>query len=142
MKVSKSVVFGLLMAASGFAASAAFALTPDDFLKEYAAEAKKSDPAFKGFDAAAGDKFFHAERKNAKGEDVSCAGCHTKDPTKAGKTRAGKEIKPMAVAANKERFTDKAKVDKWFKRNCQDVYERVCTAREKGDFISYMKSAK
>jgi hypothetical protein len=142
MQVSKGVIFGLLMAASGFAASFAFALTPDDFLKEYAAEAKKADPAFKGFDAAAGEKFFHAERKNAKGEEVSCAGCHTKDPTKAGKTRAGKIIEPMAVSANKERFTDKAKVEKWFKRNCLDVYERACTAREKGDFVSYMKSAK
>ena len=142
MKVSKRVVCGLLMAASSIVASAALALTPDDLLKEYAAEAKKSDPTFKSFDATAGDKFFHAERKNAKGEEVSCASCHTKDPTKTGKTRAGKAIEPMAVSANKERFTDKAKVEKWFKRNCQDVYERACTAREKGDFISYMKSAK
>jgi Domain of unknown function (DUF1924) len=48
----------------------------------------------------------------------------------------------MAIGTNPKRFTDKAKVDKWFKRNCQDVYQRECTPKEKGDFVSYMKTAK
>lgn len=123
-------------------ASSAGAATPDDLIKQYSAEAKKADKAFSTFSAENGKKFFLAERTNKKGETVSCAGCHTKDPTKTGKTRAGKAIEPMATSANQERFTDKAKVEKWFKRNCQDVYERACTAQEKGDFVSFMKTAK
>ena len=138
-KIRLVTAFASLICLSAVAANGA---TPDDMIQGYTAEAKKADPAFKGFNADNGKKFFLAERKNAKGEMVSCAGCHTKDPTKAGKTRAGKAIEPMAVAANKERFTDKAKVEKWFKRNCQDVYERACTPQEKGDFISFMKSVK
>ncbi|MGZ3790026.1 MAG: DUF1924 domain-containing protein, partial [Bacteriovorax sp.] len=35
-----------------------------------------------------------------------------------------------------------AKVQKWFKRNCNDVLERVCTPQEKGDFVKYMMSIK
>jgi len=116
-----------------------FAATPDELLSGYAAEAKK---AVKDFSPEAGRKFFLAERTTSKGEKASCAGCHTKDPKQSGKTRAGKVIDPMAIASNKDRFTDKAKVEKWFKRNCKDVYERECTAHEKGDFIAFMKSVK
>jgi len=50
----------------------------------------------------------------------------------------GKAIKPMAVAANPERFTDPAKVEKWFGRNCKEVIGRACTANEKADFIAYL----
>jgi hypothetical protein len=48
----------------------------------------------------------------------------------------------MAPVANAERFTDAAKVEKWFKRNCSDVRKRACTANEKGDFIAYLLSVK
>jgi len=34
------------------------------------------------------------------------------------------------------------KVDKWFKRNCNDVAKRACTAREKGDVLAYLMSVK
>lgn len=47
-----------------------------------------------------------------------------------------------AHAANGERLTDHAKVEKWFRRNCQDVLQRACTAQEKGDFITYLLSVK
>lgn len=116
--------------------------TPAALVGEYTVEAKKADKAFKGFTVENGHKFYLAEAKDKKGETVSCSGCHTKDPTKDGKTRAGKAIKPMAFSANKERFTDKAKVEKWFKRNCNDVYARACTPQEKGDFITYLINAK
>ncbi|MCX6117996.1 MAG: DUF1924 domain-containing protein [Proteobacteria bacterium] len=118
------------------------ATTPDALMAEYGKEVSKTDKNHKSFSADAGKKFFLSEQKSKKGEMIACATCHTKDPTKTGKTRAGKAIEPIAVSANKERFTDKAKVEKWFKRNCNDVYERACTAQEKGDFIAYMKSAK
>jgi len=74
---------------------------------------------------------------------MNCATCHTDNPMSVGahaKTR--KEIQPLAPNANKERFSDAAKVEKWFKRNCQDVLERACTAQEKGDFIAYVSSVK
>lgn len=118
------------------------AATVDEILHSYEAEAKKENKAFKAFSSDDGKKFFLAEHTNKKGESMSCTTCHTKDPTKSGKTKAGKVIEPMAVVANKERFTDRAKVEKWFKRNCGDVYDRACTAIEKGNFISFMKSAK
>ena len=55
-----------------------------------------------------------------------------------GQTRAGKPIDPMAVSANLNRFTDPAKVDKWLRRNCDTVLGRTCTAKEKGDVITYL----
>ena len=39
-------------------------------------------------------------------------------------------------------FSDAAKVEKWFKRNCGDVLNRACTALEKGDFLTYVLSVR
>jgi cytochrome c553 len=135
-KMTCAVLVGL------FTVGSLHAATVDEILRGYEAEAKKENAGFKGFSADAGKKFFLAEQKNRKGDMMSCTTCHTKDPTKTGKTKAGKAIEPMAVVANKERFTDKAKIEKWFKRNCGDVYDRPCTTQEKGDFIAFMKSVK
>jgi len=75
--------------------------------------------------------------------EVSCTSCHTDNPAAAGKHRkTGKAIQPLAPAANPERLTDLAKVEKWFKRNCSDVLEGECTALEKGDVIAYLLSVK
>lgn len=41
-------------------------------------------------------------------------------------------------AFNPERFTNTAKVDKWFKRNCNDVLSRECTATEKADLLAWL----
>lgn len=87
-----------------------------------------------------GNAFFHRERIHSDGRKVSCATCHTADPRNSGLTRANKVIEPMAPSKNPERFTDQAKVEKWFTRNCRDVLERPCTATEKNDFIQYMRS--
>jgi hypothetical protein len=54
----------------------------------------------------------------------------------------GKEIQPLAPVANAKRFSDAANVEKWFKRNCNDVLKRACTAQEKGDFMAYVLSVK
>ena len=50
----------------------------------------------------------------------------------------GKTITPLAPAFNPERFTDQAKVDKWFRRNCNDVLSRECTAVEKADVLAWL----
>jgi cytochrome c peroxidase len=120
----------------------AFAATSQELLKQYEVQAKQENTAFAGFSAERGASFFKAERTHSDGKKVSCATCHTSDPRKQGKTRANKVIEPMATIANPQRFTDAAKVEKWFGRNCKDVLERACTAQEKGDFIQYLTSVK
>jgi len=114
----------------------------EEILKNFEAQAKSADAKFIGFKAEEGEKFFRAERVHSKGEKISCMTCHTSDPKKEGLSRANKVIEPIAPVANKERFTDMAKVEKWFKRNCKDVYERECTVMEKGNFVKYMMSVK
>ena len=132
-----TVLASMLVAASALAAS------PAEVLQTYTAQVRKENPSFKAFSAANGDKFYHAAVKHSSGKMVSCATCHTDNPRNAGKhERTSKEILPLAPAANKARFTELATVEKWFKRNCQDVLERECTAQEKGDFISYVLSIK
>jgi cytochrome c peroxidase len=108
----------------------------EEILKEYQAQEKTP------FSVERGEKLFRTERVNAKGDKISCMTCHTDNPKKQGLTRANKVIEPIAVVANAERFTDKAKIEKWFKRNCNDVFDRQCTTLEKGDFMKYMMSIK
>jgi hypothetical protein len=73
------------------------------------------------------------------GGEWSCASCHGQAPTAASRhASTGKSIAPLAPAFHAERFTDSAKVDKWFKRNCKDVLSRECTALEKADVLAYL----
>lgn len=50
----------------------------------------------------------------------------------------GKSIGALAPAANAQRFTDPAKVEKWFRRNCNDVLGRECTPAEKADVLAWL----
>jgi hypothetical protein len=111
-------------------------------LKELEKEARSADAKFVQFDSSAGERFFRKETINSSSEKTSCMTCHTSDPKKEGMTRANKMIQPMAPVANADRFTEMIKVQKWFKRNCNDVLERVCTPQEKGNFVKYMMSIK
>lgn len=130
------VLLGLLCSINVLAA------TPQELLKEYEVQAKHESPAFSGFSENRGASFFRTERMHSDGKKVSCSTCHTADPRNQGKTRANKLIEPMAPIANPQRFTDAAKVEKWFGRNCKDVLERTCTAQEKGDYIQYLVNVK
>jgi cytochrome c peroxidase len=122
-----------LLAIGTFAGSAQAAL-----IDEYIAAARAEDPKFAGFSAERGRAFFIAKQSDRRGTEA-CAACHTKDPKAQGShSRTGKLIQPLAPVANPERLTDKAKVEKWFKRNCNDVLERACTNLEKGDFLAYL----
>lgn len=109
-------------------------------LDGYAVQAKQADPGFHGFSAQAGQGFFLAHPASARPETPSCAACHTTSPVNPGRTRAGKDIQPMAVSRTPDRFTDATKVERWFTRNCRTVYGRACTAVEKGNFITFMSS--
>lgn len=126
-----------------FFASGSALAAPGELLQGYETQAKQANPQFQAFSASRGEQFYHAKRTHGSGNALSCAACHTDNPKSAGKNeKTGKEILPMAPAANAERLSDPAKVEKWFKRNCQDVLERACTAQEKGDFLTYLLSIK
>jgi hypothetical protein len=49
-----------------------------------------------------------------------------------------KPIAPLAPAADRARFVDPAKSDKWFRRNCNDVLGRECSPAEKADVLSWL----
>ena len=75
------------------------------------------------------------------GKDISCASCHGSAPTGPGKhLSTGKVLEPLAPAANPKSLTDSAKVAKWFKRNCNDVLGRECSAQEKADVLAFLTS--
>jgi hypothetical protein len=104
----------------------------------YRAQAKRDNPAFKDFSVAAGRQLYAT-----KVGEFACASCHTDSPLAAGKhAKTNKDILPLSPSANPKRFTDVATVEKWFKRNCNDVLSRACTAQEKGDFMAYVLSVK
>jgi hypothetical protein len=88
-------------------------------------------------EASRGGTFFTSRH----GGDWSCASCHGSRPTVAGRhASTGKSIDPLAPAANPRAFTDSAKVDKWFRRNCNDVLRRECSATEKADLLAWLSS--
>jgi len=89
--------------------------------------------------AERGRAFFTARH----GGEWSCASCHGSPPVIAGRhAGTGKPIAALAPAFNRESFTDTAKVDKWFKRNCNDVLRRECSSGEKADVLAYLLSLK
>lgn len=80
---------------------------------------------------------------NNHGGQWSCASCHGTPPTAEGKhASTGKAIAPLAPSFNPRAFTDTAKVEKWFRRNCNDVLSRECSATEKADALAYLSSFK
>ncbi len=136
----KTTVRGLIaiIFSAGPLAPAAAGESPKTVLDFYANEAKASDPSFSAFSAERGEHLFRTHFSTGKPDTPSCTTCHTTDPTKTGQTRAGKDIEPMAASANPKRYSDQAKTEKWFRRNCNNVLGRDCTATEKGDFITFM----
>jgi Domain of unknown function (DUF1924) len=117
----------------------AAAQTPLDIRQSLDAAAHRESTDFAGFSAQRGEAFF----RSGHGRDWSCTSCHTTNPLAAGRhARTNKGIAPLAPAVNAERFTRPDKVEKWFRRNCNDVLGRPCTAAEKGDVLVYLMSLK
>jgi cytochrome c len=115
------------------AAGAVHALTPAEQLAGYSTAAKSAA------DPARGKQFFATQGT----KDWSCSSCHGATPTGTGKHAAtGKSIQPLAPAFNAERFTDPAKTEKWFRRNCNDVIGRECSAGEKADVLAWLMTLK
>ena len=117
----------LLFCSAGLALAAD--TTPQQQLQHWTQQAGR--PA----DAKAGQIFF----TNAHGREWSCASCHGTPPTGDGKhASTGKRIAPLAPAFNPQALTQTARTDKWFRRNCNDVLGRECSATEKADVLAYL----
>lgn len=109
------------------------ATSPKEQMEAYAAQSGQAPQA------ARGQEFFNTKH----GREWACASCHTDKPTVEGKhASTGKTIKPMAPAVNADRFSDAAKTEKWFRRNCNDVVGRECTPAEKADVIAWLLTLK
>jgi hypothetical protein len=106
-------------------------------LDKYIAAAK-AEPGYSGPSVERGRAFFFASHAGGKIDTPGCTSCHTKDLTGPGQTQAGKTIEPMAPSVVPTRYTDQANVEKWFKRNCQDVLGRECSAAEKADVLTFL----
>jgi hypothetical protein len=136
-RVAHLIAVTTVLAATSQAAMARPGISAS-LLDSYRASAMKEDSGFRDFSASRGEKFFHA-----KNGDMSCAACHTDNPKSVGKhARTGKVIDALAPVVNADRLSDPAKVEKWFKRNCNDVLQRACSAKEKGDFVTWLVSVK
>jgi hypothetical protein len=128
MKRTTSLLIALALAGAG-----AQAATPAEQLAGYSTAAKAAP------DPARGQTFFATQGPKA----WSCSSCRGATPTGMGKhASTGKTIQPLAPAANAERFTDVAKTEKWFRRNCNDVLGRECTSGEKADVLAWLMTLK
>lgn len=106
---------------------------PDALLTQY------QQAAGQKADRLRGQHLFNAKSVN----ELSCASCHGASPLLPGRhASTGKPILPLAPMVNAERFSDSAKVEKWFRRNCKDVLNRECTPLEKADVVAYLKDLK
>ena len=113
-------------------AVSSYSATSQDLLKKYEGESGKAS-------STRGEQFFNAKH----GKEWSCASCHENPPNHETKhIVTGKVIKPLSPNSNPDRFTDQVKVEKWFKRNCNDVLARECTSQEKADVLSWLMTVK
>jgi Domain of unknown function (DUF1924) len=132
-KPSFSALLSALATSAMLFALPAQAETPAEQLARFSAAAGSAA------NPARGQQFF----TSTHGREWSCSSCHGAVPVGPGKhASTGKVIGPMAPAANAERFTDSAKTEKWFRRNCNDVVGRECTPSEKADLLAWLLTLK
>lgn len=125
----KTLTLALVALAGAANTPQALAITPAELQAQYAAEAAIQPSA------ARGDTFFNQKH----GKEWACATCHGTPPTRDGEhAMTRKRIAPLAPAFNPEALNDRARADKWLKRNCGDVLGRACTAAEKADVLAYL----
>jgi hypothetical protein len=130
-----------LLTILALAAATAQAATPADLLEVYRAEATRQSADFAP--TAQRGAEFYKRSFNVSAKMPNCASCHTDNPAQPGRhVVTDKAIKPLAPAANTERFSDPAKVEKWFRRNCTEVVGRECSAAEKADFVAFLNGGR
>jgi hypothetical protein len=132
-RIPRTAIAAMAVAAAVLGVTAVHAASPAELLAGYSKQAGGEAQT------ARGQAFFNERH----GREWSCSSCHGNPPVQAGKHAAtGKAIAAMAPAANPERFTDAAKTEKWFRRNCNDVVGRECTPAEKGDVLAWLLTSK
>jgi uncharacterized membrane protein len=125
--------FRALILTGAALSTSTYAVTPAEQLAALTAQAATAAQPTRG------QQFFTSKH----GKDWSCSSCHSATPTVEGKhASTGKVIAPLAPAFNAERFVDPAKTEKWFRRNCNDVVGRECTASEKADVLAWLLTLK
>lgn len=112
---------------AGLAIFPAFAGPREAYMAGYAVQAGAA------FDADRGKALFLG--RHAGG---GCTDCHDPDPAKPGRDPGGHRIAPMALSAQRWRYSEWEKMEMWFDRDCRAVLQRPCTALEKGDFVTFM----
>ena len=128
LSAPRLVLVSAMIAATSVPARAA---TPAEQLATFSAAAAAPAQPMRG------RQFFAATH----GREWSCASCHGATPTAEGKhAGTGKPIAPLAPMFNPQRFSDTAKTEKWFRRNCNDVLGRECTPGEKADVLAWLMS--
>ncbi len=124
-------LFGLV----SFSAQADVA-TAEQAATQYSLFAKSTLSADEG-------KEFYTKKQMVKGKELACATCHTDNPVNMGKhNETGKAIQPMAPSANPKRFANVQESAKGFTKHCKQVYGKDCSAKDKGNFITYMLTFK
>lgn len=109
------------------------------YMEGLSAEAKAANPSFTGFDAKRGEALFVSKHTGKKGSEMSCTTCHSINLKNGGQNvNTNKPITALAPSANPARLTDVAEVEKWLRRNFNDVFAREGTALEKGDVLTYI----
>jgi cytochrome c peroxidase len=130
---ARLIAMAVCTAWAALANSSAQAATASEMISAYTQQAGTAA------DAARGQALF----TRTHGREWSCASCHGARPVQAGQHAVtAKPIAALAPAANAQRFTDPAKVEKWFRRNCGDVLGRECSAGEKADVLGWLITLK
>ena len=109
------------------------------YMQGLSAEAKAANPSFTGFDAKRGEAIFLSKHTGKKGTEMSCTTCHSTNLKNGGQNiNTNKSITALAPSANPARLSDVAEVEKWLRRNFNDVFAREGSALEKGDVLTYI----
>jgi len=131
MKTPAGPVFSAALFAALVAGAVAQAATPVELQAAYSTQSGAQTSAENGRELFT----------TPHGREWSCSSCHGSVPIQPGRhATTGKPIATLAPAFNPQRFTDAKKAEKWFRRNCNDVIGRECSAAEKADVLAWLRT--
>ena len=132
-------IFTLIIGLGLFLCAQEFNAPMKNYMETLQVEAKTTNPSFSGFDAKRGEDLFNGVHISKKGKEISCTTCHSTNLTKGGvNINTSKPITALAPSVNSARLTDTTEVEKWLRRNFNDVFAREGSALEKGDVLTYI----
>lgn len=130
-EIHTALLAALFITAAGMASAA----TVDDALSDYRNQGAAQ------FQSDQGSRLWRQEVAGPEGEQRSCTTCHGADLHSAGRhVKTDEPIDAMAPSVNPKRLTERREIEKWFLRNCKWTFGRECTAQEKGDILSYLRT--